>query len=376
VNLFLKILAGVFVVLVLLFVGAFFYLKSNATVGVLEVNTNDTLSNKIKQADKWLAKLQEDKKFNGAVLLIKNDAVLLKSVYGFTSASQTEKLQRNSSFRLASVSKQFTAAAIMLLKQQNKLDFDDAITKFLPDLPYGNVTVRNLLNHTSGIPDIYMTFDKKYTAEIGDYLTVSKMVDLLVKENKSLESKPNSVYKYNNTGYVLLAAIIEAISNTSFEEFMQKQLFDRLEMQDTRVWNLASKSTDFENKTASFQYILGYALGFEPSILDGVAGDGSVFSSINDMVIWNQFWYNNTLIAKEIMHEAFVTPVLNDGSTSDYGFGWIITKNNAMWHSGSWLGARTMIIRNPQLKNCLVLLDNSSSNNLDKIAAQLVKVLK
>ncbi len=375
-NLFLKILAGLFVVLILLFVGAFFYLKSNATVGVLEVNANETLSNKLKQADKWLAKLQEDKKFNGAVLLIKNDAVLLKSVYGFTSASQTEKLQLNSSFRLASVSKQFTAAAIMLLKQQNKLDFDDAITKFLPDLPYSNVTVRNLLNHTSGIPDIYMTFDKKYTAEIGDYLTVSKMVDLLVKENKPLESKPNSVYKYNNTGYVLLAAIIEAISNTSFEEFMQKQLFDRLEMQDTRVWNLASKSTDFENKTASFQYILGSALGFEPSILDGVAGDGSVFSSINDMVIWNQFWYNNTLITKEIMQEAFVTPVLNDGSTSDYGFGWIITKNNAMWHNGSWLGARTMIIRNPQLKNCLVLLDNSSSNNLDKIAAQLVKVLK
>ncbi|PQJ79778.1 serine hydrolase domain-containing protein [Polaribacter porphyrae] len=375
-NLSFKILIGFFVVALLLIASAFVYIKKSSSIDDLVVNETDSINKKIVLAKLWLNKLQKDKKFNGAVLLIKNDKVILKETYGFTDNTKKIALTNNSSFRLASVSKQFTAAGIMLLKEQGKLNFDDSITKYLPQLSYNTVTIRNLLNHTSGVPDIYMNFESKYKKEIDKFLSISKMVDLLAKENKPLTSKPNEKYRYNNTGYVLLAAIVESISKKSFEDFMQEELFSKLKMKNTRVWNLASKDSTFKNKTSSFEYILGKPYPLEPSILDGVAGDGGVFSSINDFVIWNQFWHQNEFLSKETMHEAFKEPILNDDSISDYGFGWIITKNKAMWHNGSWLGARTMIIRNPQLKNCLVILDNSSSKNIDKIAEKLVQVFK
>ncbi|WP_405564421.1 serine hydrolase domain-containing protein [Polaribacter sp. Asnod6-C07] len=375
-NLFLKITLGFVFVGLLLFFGINLSEKKKSKIGDLTFDKNDSIATKVKLADEWLQQLQKDKKFNGAVLLIKNDQILLKNTYGFADASQQTKLSVSSSFRLASLSKQFTATGIMLLKEQGKLNFNDAITKFLPELNYKNVTIRNLLNHTSGIPDIYMDFPKKYKKEIGVYLSVSKMVELLAKENRPLINMPNEVYRYNNTGYVLLAAIIEKISKISFEDFMKKELFDKLKMKDTRVWNLASKDSTFNNKTNSFHYFLGKPFELKPTVLDGVAGDGSVFCSINDFVIWNNFWHYNNLIAKETMNEALKTTNLNNGKESNYGFGWLITKNDAMWHNGSWLGARTLIIRNESLRNCMVILDNSSSKNIDEMAKQLVDVMR
>lgn len=376
-SLFWKIIISI-VILAFIGFGIAFYRAYNkmTSIEALQINKEMTLTEKAETANTWLNKLQKSNKFNGAVLLIKNDSVILKNTYGFTDYTQTKKLTNNSSFRLASVSKQFTATGIMLLKEQQKLNFDDSITTFLPSLSYTNVTVRNLLNHTSGVPDVYMSFPKKYKNEVGNILTISKTIALLAKESPPLTNLPNEKYKYNNTGYVLLAGIIEKVSGKSFEEFMQTELFNKLEMKNTRVWNLASTNTTFKNKTTSFENVLGKIKNLKPSVLDGVAGDGGVFSSINDFVIWNQFWHNNNLLSKNTQQEAFKKPVLNNKKQSNYGFGWLITKNKAHWHNGSWLGARTLIIRNEQLKNCLVILDNSSTFNIDNIAHQLVKVLK
>lgn len=372
-----KIVIAAIVLAVIGFIVAVYWAYNTmTTIESLDVIASDSQVEKVEKANKWLTQLQEDDKFNGAVLLVKNDSVLFKNTYGFTNASRKEKLTNQSSFRLASVSKQFTALGIMLLKEQRKLSFDDSITKFLPELSYKNVTVRNLLHHTSGIPDVYMDFPKKHKEEIGEILTVSKMIELLGKENLPLKSQPNDKHVYNNTGYVLLAGIIEKISGKSFEEFMQTELFDKLQMKNTRVWNLVSKTKDFPNKTTSFENVLGKITELKPSVLDGVAGDGSVFSSIDDFVIWNQFWYKNTLISEETKKEAFTKPILNDGNESNYGFGWIIINENSHWHNGSWLGAKTIIIRNEKLKNCIVVLDNSDSWNVDTIARELVKVLK
>ncbi|TVZ56123.1 CubicO group peptidase (beta-lactamase class C family) [Lutibacter sp. Hel_I_33_5] len=372
-----KIVIGVVVFVILAIAGfSYWFINYELKIDDLVISQEETTIVKVEKADEWLQKLQKDNKFNGAVLLIKNDTILLKKTYGFTDFTKSEKLTNNSSFRLASVSKQFTATGIMLLKEQGKLNFDDAIIKYLPSLTYSSVTIRNLLNHTSGVPDIYMDFPKKYKKEIGEVLTISKMVTLLAKEGKPLKNKPNEVYQYNNTGYVLLAAIIERISEKSFEDFMQVELFDKLNMKNTRVWNLVSKGSTFENKTKSFDNVMGETFDLKPGILDGIAGDGGIFSSIDDFVIWNQFWYKNDLLSEETMKEAYKMPVLNNGKESDYGFGWVITKNKAVWHNGSWLGARTLIVRNEQLKNCMVVLDNSSNVNKDNIANQLVKVLK
>ncbi|AUC13925.1 hypothetical protein BTO06_01595 [Tenacibaculum sp. SZ-18] len=372
-----KIIIAVVILGVLAFGAASIWaFNKMAKIDELVLGENDNLTEKIEKTDKWLAKLQKDNKFNGAVLLIKNDSLLLKNTYGFTDHTRRKRLTSQSSFRLASVSKQFTGVGIMLLKEQGKLNFDDSIKKFLPVLPYEKVTIRNLLNHTSGIPDVYMDFPKKYSKEVGSALTISMMVKLLAKENLPLEHNPNEVHSYNNTGYVLLAAIIENVSGKSFEEFMQTELFDKLGMKNTRVWNLLSQEKTFPNKTWSFENILGDLVELKSGVLDGIAGDGGVFSSIDDFIIWNQFWYDNQLLSKITMQEAFKETILNDGTVINYGFGWVIFGKDVHAHNGSWLGARTSFARNTKLKNAIVLLDNSASMNVDAIEKQLVKVLK
>lgn len=371
-----KIIIAVFVVLIGLGVVLFLSFKNLASIDELAIDQSDSQTEKVEKANQWLQKLQEDNKFNGAVLLIKNDSILLKNAYGYTDFTKKETLTNQSSFRLASVSKQFTGVGIMLLKEQGKLNFDDEVTKFFPNFPYKNVTVRHLLNHTSGVPDIYMDFTEKYKEEIGEALTIRKVADLIIKENAPKDKEPNEAFNYNNTGYVLLAAIIEEVSGQSFENFMQEFLFSKLDMPNTRVWNLVSKDKTFKNKTSSFRNVFDNVTELRPGVIDGVAGDGAVFSSIDDFVVWNQFWNQNKLLSKEIIKEAFKTVTLKDGKESKYGFGWSVLNENAHSHSGSWLGARTMIIRNTELKNCLVILDNSSTMIIDNMIQELVKVLK
>ncbi len=375
-KIFWKIVIGiiVFVVLTMVGFGVWFY-NTEMKLNELAIAEIDTQQSKIDKADAWLQKLNKDNKFNGGILLIENDSVILKKAYGFTDHTESQRLTPNSSFRLASVSKQFTATGIMILKEKGLLNFDDPITRFFPELSYQDVTVRMLLNHTSGIPDVYMRFPSQFPDEVGSILTNEKVVKLLAKENPPMKNKPNSTYEYSNTGYVLLSAIIEKVSEQSFEAFMKAELFDPLRMQNTRVWNLLSADKMFDNKTSSFTNFRGIKEHLKPGLLDGVSGDGSVFSSLNDFVIWNQFWYENDIISPETMNEAFKEVTLTSGSTSNYGFGWTVTPN-AVWHNGSWLGARTMIIRNYKLKNCLVILDNSSSLHVDKIGQELVKVFK
>ncbi|MCA9140390.1 MAG: serine hydrolase [Planctomycetales bacterium] len=136
--------------------------------------------------------------------------------------------------------------------------------------------------------------------------------------------------------------------------------------------NLLSKDETFPNKTSSFEWVDGTPL--EPSWIDGVAGDGGVFSSIEDFVTWDGFWRGNDLISDSVLAEAFKRPKLSDGTFSDYGFGWVLTDEGA-WHNGRWLGACTCISRRLRERDCIVVLDNSSSWIVDEMASELERVI-
>ncbi len=363
-KIFLYILLGVILIITGFFTWFFmFYLK----VPKLPDLSMKSETEKIVSIDNWFQKLEKEKKFNGAVLIINKGKIQLKKTYGFTNFLKKEHLTIHSSFRLASVSKQFTAAGIMLLKEQKAIDFNDLISKYIPDFPYENVTVRHLLNQTSGIPDKYLDLAEKNKEEIG-VLTNKKAVKLLIDNKPKINFIPIEKYEYSNTNYIILGYLIEIISKQSFENFMKEELFEPLKMYDTRVWNLISKDKTFPNKTNSFDRFEKKDL--KPSFVDGVAGDGGIFSSINDMVIWDKFWYSNELISPNNLRQAFEKPKLKDGKLSNYGFGWIINKD-MVWHNGQWLGANTVIMRNIKNKNCLVILDNSSNVFFDKIIEEL-----
>ncbi|GAB5551985.1 MAG: hypothetical protein Sapg2KO_15760 [Saprospiraceae bacterium] len=355
----------------LIFGWAYFFMK----VPKLEVDQASSQFEKIEAIDQWLAKLESKNKFNGGILIAKSGEPLLMKTYGYTDFRKDTPLTPQSAFRLASVSKQFTAAGIMLLHEAERLDYDQPVNTYLEKFPYPGVTVRHLLTHTSGMPDLYMDLADQHKETLGDTLSISEVAHLMKTYPEEALAAPGAVYAYNNTGYVLLAAIIESISGLSFEQFMQENLFDPLQMKNTRVWNLFSTESTFPNKTKSFMNIIK-AVPMSPSWLDGVAGDGAVFSSIEDFLIWDQFWYGNTLISAENLKEAFQTPTLANGTDSDYGFGWTVANEQMVWHNGGWLGARTAIIRRMDNKTCLVLLDNSLNERHNDILQQINQVVK
>ncbi|EAY30784.1 beta-lactamase [Microscilla marina ATCC 23134] len=334
--------------------------------------TPTTLDNKIKAIDRWLAEQHKNGAFNGTVLIVQKGKTLLMKGYGYTDYHRNKKLTHQSSLRLASVSKQFTAAGIMRLHQKGLLEYDDPLSRYFKKFPYPKVTVRQLLTHTSGIPDVYMKLADEHNDMVGEVLSIQEVVQLLTAfPNKNKAYKPNARFQYSNTGYVLLAAVIEKVSGESFEAYMKKELFDPLKMKNTRVWNLFSAQKTFANKTTGFWYTKGKYHQHAPSFLDGVAGDGGVFSSVEDFVIWDKFWYGNSLISPQNLKEAFKPVKLDNGKISKYGFGWQVESRTRVSHTGAWLGARTAIVRDTEAKVCLVVLDNSTNKKKYKIMNKL-----
>ena len=217
--------------------------------------------------------MEKANKFNGSVLWISNNRVLLNKGYGVTNVDATQRLNANSAMRMGSISKQFTAVGILVLAQHNQLKLDNEVRSVLPQFPYKGVTIRHLMNQVSGVPDEYMELAYKNQVEF-EVLTNAIAVELLCKNKAPLEFTPQSSFQYSNTNYILLARIIEVISGQSFEEFMQVNVFEPLNMDDTRVWNLVSEDDTFDNKTETFSNNNGERSAIEPDFLDGVAGDG------------------------------------------------------------------------------------------------------
>ena len=361
----LMLMAFVFVAVLVALVLTF-ALVEVTSAPLIETTRSDSLSTRIEKSEEWQEKLFKNREFNGAILVIKDGEVLVSNCCGYTDASKKVKLTPQTPMRLASVSKQFTAAGILVLAQQEKVGLDDLVTLHLKDFPFEDVTVKHLLNMTSGVPDCYMDLAEKYKNELGEFLTISDVPRLISKYPPSRENAVNVAHDYSNTSYVLLAAIVESASGSRFEEFMADELFGPLGMKNTRVWNLVSK-----NKSSGQAKTFIGSRDQVPTFLDGVAGDGAVFCCLEDFVIWNQFWRGNDLVSPELMKQALERPSLANDTLSDYGFGWRI-ESDCHWHSGLWLGANTLIYQDDDF--FVVVLDNSGSLIVDSMGQELRRV--
>ncbi|MEM6642589.1 MAG: serine hydrolase domain-containing protein [Bacteroidota bacterium] len=335
-----------------------------------QMQKDDSVIENAKALDLWLQDLQSAGNFNGGVLVIDGGQVLLKKTYGYKDWKQTEHLNASSAFRLASLSKQFTAAAIMLLNDKDSLDYDDPVKRYLTAFPFEKVTIRHLLNNTSGLSTEYFELAEIHRTQVGDTLSTLEAVNLVCQYSTELQFESGSAYQYCNTNYVLLAAIVEDISLGSFEAFMTQDLFNPLGMRNSRVWNLMSKN-NFPNKVEGFKRTSNQAIPVEPTFVDGVAGDDGIFSSLDDLVIWDQFWKDNILISNQSLAEAFKTPILVNGNRSKYGFGWMVEQNGVHWHNGNWIGAKTYIERDVSKGRVVVLLDNSSNPFFNQIREEI-----
>jgi N-acyl-D-aspartate/D-glutamate deacylase len=322
--------------------------------------------------DRLLTGLNEKGKFNGVVLVSEHSKVIYKKGFGYANYEEKKPNYVESCFRLGSVTKQFTAMAIMILSDRGKLSYEDDIRKYLPTLPYEGVTIRHLLVHTSGLPDYMVLFDDKWDKDKLAYK--EDILRLLAEHHPPVDFAPGEKWEYSNTGYSLLACIVERASGETFEAFIQKNIFTTLNMQNT-VMATGKKDQPIKNR------VFGYSSSFENidyHYLNGILGDGGIYSTVDDVLKWDQGLYNAGLVKKSTMDEALTPYKLNDGSTTgDYGFGWRLyrgDKRDVIEHGGSWAGFSTLIRRDLKNRNAIIILSNNN-REVEDIKSAIDKIL-
>jgi len=313
--------------------------------------------------------LVEKGQFNGAILVAEKGRILAEAAYGMAELSTGRKLTVDSVFELASVSKPFTAAAIIHLEQTGRLNYEDRIDRWLPNFPYPGITIRHLLTHTSGLPDYMELF-----LEHWDHTRIAcneDVLDMLTTYKPACLFQPNEEWRYSNTGYVLLAVIVEKVSGLSFAEYMRENIFKPLEMNDTQVYNrrfrnesIADYAYGYVYDVRSGEYMLPDQLPETDYVvyLDGIQGDGTVNSTIRDLYRFDQALYGESFLNEQSKSAAFAPARMNNGETFDYGFGWIVDrqegKGTVVSHQGGWPGYSTTFIRFIDCNKTIIGLSN------------------
>ncbi|GAB3956450.1 hypothetical protein GCM10028805_46340 [Spirosoma harenae] len=297
--------------------------------------------------------------FNGVVLFAEQGTIRFQKVLGTANIATKEPLTIGSAFNLASVSKQFIAMMIMQLQERGKLNYDEAVQTYLPDFPYQAISVRDLLNHTSGLPE-YFDLAQKYLGPL-DTLTNDGMLQLLHQHQPPLVFQSGDRWEYCNTGYVVLGSIIAKVSGISVEKFFEQNIVQPLKLKNTYIYKHKS-STIPRNRVYGFNRENGKNVPNDLIRLDGVIGDGNVYSSAEDLLSWSQALYTEKLVKASTLQEAFTPVKLNDGTTYPYGFGWgIDADGKILQHTGSWVGFRTLIVRYIDKKQTLIVLTNGTN---------------
>jgi len=254
-----------------------------------------------------------------AVLVIKDGAVVFERGFGYGNIANKVRIDENSSFRLASVSKQFTTTALGVLAEQGKLDYDDLLTKYIPELDYWpGVTIRHMMTHTSGMPDYYK---KGYYKDFDADLPMPQNSDLVAVMSHYPDSNfaPGDQYVYNNAVYDLLVPVIERASGMPFVDFLKDYVFVPAGMPTATTLN--SARPDIPNRA------LGYSRsddGFELSDYDplnDILGSGGAYATLKDFVAWDRSLYANSVISEKTLNDLHSSARLNNGEFTGYGFG-------------------------------------------------------
>lgn len=316
-----------------------------------------------RKADKIDSLLQWSKKrgiFSGSALVAVGGQVIYKGAFGYANFRTKEPLTEQSCFQLASVSKVFTATAIMLLQQDGKLEYDQCVSDLIPDFQYDTITVRHLLNHRSGLPR-YMSLADQFTDR---YTPIDnhEMLDLFCSPRPQLYFTPGGSFNYLNTNYAMLGLIVEEVSGMSFPEFMQRRVFEPLEMHNTRIFS-GKDSTEIPNETAGHKGNRRRPVRGIDYYLNGVVGDKGMYSCVEDLFRFDRALYEGTLLTKENLDAAYTpgSPKIRRDNRY-YGFGWRITtyKGNPMiYHNGWWMGFKSTFTRFVDDETTIIVLTNT-----------------
>jgi CubicO group peptidase (beta-lactamase class C family) len=335
-----------------------------------------------------------------AVLVRQNGRPVFERGYGVRDLRSKVKIDAHSNFRLASFTKQFTAMAIMLLVHDGKLRYDETLAETFPDFPaYGkSITIRNLLNHTSGLPDYEELMEAAEKSE-GTIWTPEKQIQdaevlELLKKEKSAKFTPGTSWSYSNSGYVVLGLIVAKVSGNTYGEFLRARIFSPLKMNHTIVFEKIDNKVS--NRAFGHSKANDALKETDQSATSATLGDGGIYSNLEDLAKWDDALRNHTLLSEKEFQPALAPVILNDGSEPHwpkepnddnlhpgkpvaYGFGWFLDPyqgRQRMWHTGSTMGFRTVIQRFTEGDVLsVIILCNRTDLDAEKLALQIADLI-
>ena len=356
--------------------------KSIKLIAVCFIATLSTFSvvaqDKAKQIDQLLSKYNEYGQFNGSALVSENGKVIFKKGYGSANMEWNIPNQPDTKFRLGSISKQFTAFLLVKLAEDGKLKLDVPITTYLPDYPKANgdkITIQHLLTHTSGIPN-YTSAPNFFKEKSRNPYSPEEFVKTF--SSLPLEFTPGERFNYSNSGYFLLGYIIEKVSGKTYEQYLQEIILTPLKMVNT---GYDHSDVILKNRAAGYEKQGKKIVNSAYLDMSVPYAAGSLYSTVEDLYIWDQALYTTKLLSEKSMESLF-KPYIKAGGGS-YGYGWFLEeapngdkpKLKIIEHGGGINGFNTVISRVPADKNLVVLLNNTGGTILDEMNAGIRAIL-
>ncbi|TAF83041.1 MAG: class A beta-lactamase-related serine hydrolase [Runella slithyformis] len=340
---------------------------------ILAHPTNKAFAQKLNmKIDSIIHNVFKDKNGPGGVFMVsKNGKPIYEKSFGKANIELDVNLTTDYVFQIGSMTKQFTAIAVLMLEEQGKLNTSDTITKYIPDYPNGNkITIHHLLTHTSGIKDFTKMKSLREIAQ--KEMTPKMLVDFF--KNEAVDFEPGEKFDYNNSGYVLLGHMIELVSGETYEDFVTKHIFQKVGMNQSRyatdrqiinkrAYGYQKKESGYVNKT-----LINFSVPFS---------SGSLMSSLSDMLKWQDALNKNVLLKAENSQKAFKTYKLNSGEDFTYGYGWHIREMNGVAsreHGGSIFGFKSMGVYIPSEDIYVIGFSNCDCNSPTQVTLDIAKI--
>ncbi|HON18914.1 MAG TPA: serine hydrolase domain-containing protein [Salinivirgaceae bacterium] len=295
--------------------------------------------------------------FSGVILVSHYNNIIFEQYHTRKHKYITDTVFPNSRFQIASVSKQFTAVAILQLYERGLINLDDTIQKFIPEFPYKNITIHSLLCHRSGLPN-YIYYLSARTTDHNLPVPPDTLLSMWTKHPPAIYFQPGHRFKYSNTGYVILSMIVERVSGLPFEEYLRKNIFEPLQMNETDVY-IAGRNDSIPNAITGYSK---YWKDAKEDYLNGVYGDKGIWTTARDLLKWDQALYDSIVISPSTLQLAFLPHGRVQARISNYGYGWRILNSATypvFYHTGWWQGFKSLLVHFSQHRITVVVLKHT-----------------
>ena len=327
--------------------------------------------------DSLLKRINKRHDFHGSILVAQKGKVIYQNQVGTADFRKKKSLDKESVYQLASVSKQFTAASILMLVEKNLLKLTDTVTKYYPNFPFKNITIKHLLNHTSGLPKYFWVAEHEWK-EKHPPSNKEMMRFIETSSTASMFFRPGRRFDYSNTGYFVLASIVENISKMSFSDFVKTNIFDPLQMTNSFVYSYKNNPIK-ENQLSGYRLYRGWRhLKIGGTVNDAVVGDKNIYATNEDLFKWIHGLNTGKIISKNSLEQMYTKGETKYGRKVPYGFGFRIdtkTAEKVIYHFGKWNGFSTGISQYPD-DLVIIILEHTSYRAMGTLTKKIKRMVK